>query len=464
MVFSSFVFLFYFLPLTLVAYFSSNNRAWRNVVLLITSLFFYSWGEPHYVVLMIASITLNWFLALLIARRTNYSVVILVFGVVINLFGIALFKYGNFFVENAGNAFGFQLRLAHIYLPIGISFYTFQAISYLVDVYRDNITPQKNPVFFGAYLSMFPQLIAGPIVRYETIEQELLSRRENMGDISDGLRRFIIGFCKKIFIANTMGVIADTILRAEPSTVGAIPAWYGFVAYTFQIYFDFSGYSDMAIGLGRMFGFHFLENFNYPYISRSVTEFWRRWHISLSTFFRDYVYIPLGGNQVTTSRWLINILIVWSLTGLWHGASWNFMCWGLYYGILLAGERKLWGGLLSALPRLFQHFYTIFIFVFGWIIFRIESFRDIGRWVMTILGFYGPGKVSTLEIMNILQYYPWFIVASIASTPIVAKLLQRRRKSLVGGYVYDFCSACLFFIALTKLATGAFNPFIYFRF
>jgi alginate O-acetyltransferase complex protein AlgI len=464
MVFSSFVFLFYFLPITIVSYFALKNRTWRNIILMLMSLFFYSWGEPLYILLIIASIIINWILALAIYYQKKFRTVFFVSGILVNLAGIGFFKYGSFFILNLGELTGITLPVPELTLPIGISFYTFQAISYLVDVHRGNIAPQKNPFYFGTYLSMFPQLIAGPIVRYATIEKELTLRNENANDFADGMRRFIIGFSKKVFIANTMGTVADTILVAEPSIIGAIPAWYAFIAYAFQIYFDFSGYSDMAIGLGRMFGFHFLENFNYPYISRSVTEFWRRWHISLSTFFRDYLYIPLGGNRVRPIRWVLNILVVWALTGLWHGASWNFVCWGLYYGIILIGEKKIWAVWLNQLARPLQHFYTIFLFIVGWVIFRVENIEDIVPWILTLFGFNGIGQITTLNVMNVLQYAPWFIIAAIASTPVLRNLSTRYNTATVGGWSYDLCTLLLFLTALTKLATGAFNPFIYFRF
>ena len=342
MVFSSLTFLFFFLPVTLVAYYAVPSRKWRNTLLFGVSVVFYAWGEPVYVALFVVSIILNWALALAIGRATSARARWLALGVGLNLVSIGIFKYGNFVVENLAHALDVTWAIPQIALPIGISFYTFQAISYLVDVYRGTVKPQRNPVFFGTYLSMFSQLIAGPIVRYQTIENEMLGRQEKASDFAAGLERFCLGLGKKVLIANTMGYVADTLLAAPP-TIGAFPAWVAFIAYAFQIYFDFSGYSDMAIGLGRMFGFHFLENFRYPYTATSVTDFWRRWHISLSTFFRDYVYIPLGGNRVGRGRWIANLLVVWALTGLWHGASWNFVLWGCYYGILLIGEKLLWG-------------------------------------------------------------------------------------------------------------------------
>jgi alginate O-acetyltransferase complex protein AlgI len=348
-------------------------------------------------------------------------------------------------------------------LPVGISFYTFQAISYLADVHRGDVVPQRNPLYFGAYLAMFPQLIAGPIVRYETIAAELSQRRENLQEFAAGVRRFAIGLGKKVLIANTMGQIADAVLEAGPA-VGALPAWYAFVAYAFQIYFDFSGYSDMAIGLGRMFGFHFLENFNYPYIAKSVTDFWRRWHISLSTFFRDYVYISLGGNRVNRGRWVFNVMAVWALTGLWHGARWNFVCWGVYFGVLLIGERLLWGGRLERLPSAVQHLYAVFLFLLGWVIFRIEDFGQMGAWFAALFGGYGGGQVVTLSALNVLHHYPWFLVAAIGATPLVAHGLKRLDEAPVAGWLADAGVMVTMVCSILVLVMDGFNPFLYYRF
>ena len=464
MIFSSFAFIFYFLPATLVAYYSFKSLVWRNTVLFVFSLFFYSWGEPFYVALIVVSIFFNWYIGLLIYNRNFSRKALLVFGISINLAGILFFKYSHFFFDNIYLFFGLEDNSIEVVLPIGISFYTFQAISYLVDVYRGVILPQKSPLYFGTYLSMFPQLIAGPIVRYSTIHRQLNLRNESFDDFSMGIRRFIIGFCKKVFFANNMAVIADTILSTDPLLIGAIPAWYAFVAYSLQIFFDFSGYSDMAIGLGRMFGFYFLENFNYPYISRSVTEFWRRWHISLSTFFRDYLYIPMGGNRVTTIRWSINILIVWTLTGLWHGANWNFIFWGLYYGILILGEKIIWSKFLKQLPAFLQHLYTVICFFMGWVIFRIDGFQDIILWYRTLFGLNGSGNISSLNEMNVLQYFPWVLLAILISTPFHRFFIFRFQTSFFVRATSDICYLLFFLFALTKLASGAFNPFIYFRF
>lgn len=464
MVFSSFVFLFYFLTTVLAGYFLLKSRTWRNVLLLFASLIFYAWGEPVYVVLMLISIVINWYLALVINSRVSLKKLFLSVGIILNLANICFFKYGNFFAANISALFSTSYGIPKIALPIGISFYTFQAISYLIDTYRGTIEPQKNPLFFGCYLSMFPQLIAGPIVRYKTIERELVDRNENLSNFVSGLSRFIIGLGKKVLIANSMGFVADRIFKVDPQLIGIIPAWYGFIAYSLQIYFDFSGYSDMAIGLGQMFGFHFLENFNYPYIARSITDFWRRWHISLSSFFRDYLYIPLGGNRVTMGRWLINLMVVWSLTGLWHGASWNFVCWGLYYCALLIGEKVFWGRWLKSIPVPVQHAYTIFFVIFGWVIFRIESFELVIEWIKSLFGFHGIGHPATLSALNILQYYPWFILAMAGSTPVFSKVLARLNRVQSICWLNQFYIVACFLWSIVKLATAGFNPFIYFRF
>ncbi len=463
MVFSSLTFLFFFLPGTLICYYTWHNRWWRNSLLLFVSLIFYAWGEPVYIVLLLASIICNWGFATVIAHSASRKGWLLAASVALNLLSIGVFKYAGFVVENLNYILGTACPVPRLALPIGISFYTFQVISYLVDVYRGAVRPQKNPVFFGTYLAMFPQLIAGPIVRYETIEGEILGRRECIEEFGLGIERFCIGLGKKVLVANTMGYIADTILAAEP-TVGILPAWTAFIAYAFQIYFDFSGYSDMAIGLGQMFGFHFLENFNYPYIARSVTDFWRRWHISLSSFFRDYVYIPLGGNRVSTPRWVLNLLVIWTLTGLWHGASWNFALWGCYYGILLIGEKLLWGAPLQRLPNALQHLYATLAFLMGWVLFRIEDFSTMVRWFAALFGGYGLGEFSTLNAFGVLHLWPWFLVAAVAATPVPREMLRRFTAHRFVGTVRISWTALILVWSSIALVAGGFNPFIYFRF
>jgi alginate O-acetyltransferase complex protein AlgI len=463
MVFSSFVFLFVFLPATLLCYYSSSNRTWRNVVLLLVSVLFYAWGEPVYVLLMLASTVLNWVLALWMARIPSNARPLLVVGIAVNLLGILVFKYADFIVANLNGVLGLSLPQPHITLPIGISFYTFQAISYLVDVYKHGVKPQPSLVFYGTYHTLFPQLIAGPVVRYATVEHEINERRENVADFANGARRFCMGLGKKVLIANPMGLVADTLL-AGGSTIGAIPAWIGFLAYTFQIYFDFSGYSDMAIGLGKMFGFHFLENFEHPYVSRSITEFWRRWHISLSSFFRDYVYFPMGGSRVNRPRLVFNLLFVWSLTGLWHGASWTFVLWGAYYGALLIGEKLLWGTAIKKLPLAIQHLYTICGFVCGWVIFRVEDFSQMGSWFGALCGRGGSGNLALLNALNLLHLWPWFVIAAIGSTPVMRKRLSRLAAIRKTAWLVDVWVLSIFLWSVVELIGSTFNPFIYFRF
>lgn len=463
MVFTSLVFLFLFLPATLAIYYLFRNRAIRNFILLVVSLAFYSWGEPRYILLILVSIIINWGIALLLSQYNNWRNAILAVGIGINIAGIGVFKYAGFLTESFNELLSVNMPVPRIALPIGISFYTFQAISYLVDVYRKQVEVQRNPIFFGAYLAFFPKLIAGPIVRYKHISTEMISRNENLDELIQGLRRFIIGLGKMVLIASTMGSIADKIILTGPN-IGAIPAWIGFIAYTFQIYFDFSAYSDMAIGLGQMFGFHFLENFNYPYISGSLTEFWRRWHISLSTFFRDYVYIPLGGNKVGPGRWILNLAIVWAITGLWHGASWNFVLWGLYYGAILACEKLFLLAWMRKWPRFLQHAFVIICFIFGWVIFRISDFMMIGEWFASMFGAYGWGHPMTLNALNILHKYPWLLVAIIGSTPMTGNLLKKASKSPRGRVLVDLWLGAIFIWSVLEVALGGFSPFIYFQF
>ena len=462
MLFSSFPFLFLFLPVFAVAYALRPSLGWRNIVLFAFSLVFYAWGEPRYVLLMIGSILFNWSLAPRLVPGAKSRKAFLLFGAVVNLGALAVFKYASFLLDIFAEATGRTLHFPRIPLPVGISFYTFQALSYLADVYRGEVAPQRNLVVFGPYLTMFPHLIAGPIVRYQTIAAELMGRHPGLHDIHVGLQRFILGLGKKVLIANTLGAAVDRFLAQGPA-IGAIGAWAAFAAYTLQIYFDFSGYSDMAIGLGRLLGFHFLENFNYPYIATSVTEFWRRWHISLSSFFRDYVYIPLGGNRVTRGRWIVNMLIVWGLTGLWHGASWNFVLWGLYYGLLILAERLFLTPLLERLPRVCRHLYLIVAVVIGWVFFRVEGAGEIWKWLEALAGRRGSGNLGYLDLLGLWSLVPWLIVGGIGATPWWREGRALRflpRAPLLGELGYG----ALYCVCVVKLASGGFNPFIYFRF
>ena len=375
MLFSSLTFLFIFLPLVIFIYYISNDK-YKNYILLLFSLIFYSWGEPKYIFLMLLSIVVNYILALIIDkyRKSKLKVYTLIFSIIFNIGLLFIFKYLSFFTININNMFNMNIRILNIVLPIGISFYTFQILSYVIDVYRNDVKVQKNIFVLGTYISFFPQLIAGPIVRYSTIEKQLMKREHNFSMFCDGLRRFFVGLIKKVLIANNVALIADTIFNSTAvSNYNFIILIVALISYTIQIYYDFSGYSDMAIGLGKMFGFTFLENFNYPYIAISITDFWRRWHISLSTWFRDYVYIPLGGNRCSKARWIFNILVVWFLTGFWHGASWNFIIWGMYYAILLLIEKLFLSKFLEKLPKVIRFIYTFLLVNIGWLIFRIED-------------------------------------------------------------------------------------------
>ena len=467
MVFSSFVFLFIFLPLVIFTYFIIKNRTYRNIVLFIFSLVFYAWGEPVYVLLMLFSIVCNYFLALIIDKKKDKksSKKILILAVVINLLIIGFFKYSDFLIENINAILGLNMAKLNLGLPIGISFYTFQILSYVIDVYNKKVKVQKNIINLGTYIALFPQLIAGPIVRYETIAEELENRKETITKIIDGLKRFIIGLGKKVIIANNMAIIADTIYGADIASYGTVALWIAAFAYTFQIYFDFSGYSDMAIGLGKVFGFNFLENFNYPYIADSITDFWRRWHISLSTWFRDYVYIPLGGNRVSKIKWLRNILVVWMLTGLWHGASWNFVIWGLYYGILLIIEKLFLGKVLEKLPKIIRHIYTLLIVIVGWVIFRVESFSQITMVLGKMFSFQGADLFEQIILnFDIFSALPYFIPAIIASMPIIKNISSANKKKVSFHFMSNVCTFAVFIICICMLLSSTYNPFIYFRF
>ncbi len=438
MLFSSNTFLFGFLPAVVVLYYLCPRRC-RNVLLLVSSLIFYGWGEPKYVLLMLVSILLNYFCGLAAARqqsRQRSTRGVLVLGVVLNLGMLGFFKYGKFFF---GSAF------PDIPLPIGISFYIFQAMSYLIDVCRREVEVQKNVLTFGTYVTLFPQLIAGPIVRYRDVAEMLESRRENLPQFSRGVQRFVVGLSKKVLLANTFGAAWNAL----QVTTGTAAAWLGLLCYTLQIYFDFSGYSDMAIGLGQLFGFTFLENFNYPYISASITEFWRRWHISLSTWFKEYVYIPLGGNRKGLARQIFNILVVWLLTGLWHGASWNFVLWGGYYAALLILE-KCW--LLKAgekLPLVLRRMLTMVLVMLGWALFYFENLGALGAFL---------GRLFTaVPSAGIAFYLPVTALGCLCATPAL------KRVKLPDGVRWGLC-VVLLLLCVASLARQSYNPFIYFRF
>ncbi len=470
MVFSSLLFLFRFLPIVLLCYFVTPRR-YRNLILFIGSLMFYAWGEPVYVVLLLTSSVLDYFMGLWIgnARLNEHekqAKIALICSLAGNLSLLGVFKYADFFIGTINGVAGTDIQLLELALPIGISFYTFQTLSYTIDVYRGEVAPQKNFITFGAYVSLFPQLIAGPIVRYQTVEQELSTRSENLDDFSEGVLRFVNGLAKKVLIANNVGAIFSEIAVMSGSELSTMTAWLGVVAFAFQIYFDFSGYSDMAIGLGKMFGFHFLENFDYPYESKSITEFWRRWHISLGTWFREYVYIPLGGNRKGMARQILNIAIVWFLTGFWHGASWNFVLWGVYYGAILIMEKLFLLKWLEKLPSAVGHVYTVLLVVIGWAFFSYADVAHGSDFVMALLGQAQNGFIDSQCLYILLGNAVLLVIAAVGSTSLPKNLAKRA----VGGknVVYEiatgiFVAVCML-LCVAFLVSDSYNPFLYFRF
>lgn len=473
MVFSSLLFLFRFLPAVLLIYYIVPDCL-RNLVLFVFSLGFYAWGEPVYILLMLASILISYTGGILIDRfrqmeRMKAARAALVVSCVAGLSLLAFFKYAGFVVETVNSLTGAGLTMLHIALPIGISFYTFQTLSYIIDVYRGEAAVQKNLVSFGAYVAMFPQLIAGPIVRYKTIDEQLRVRTETIEQFAEGIHRFMIGLGKKVLIADNAGALWDTIQAFACSDVPVLTAWIGLAAYTFQIYFDFSAYSDMAIGLGRMFGFRFLENFNYPYISKSITEFWRRWHISLGTWFREYVYIPLGGNRKGKWRQIRNIFIVWLLTGIWHGASWNFLIWGVYYGVLLLAEKFLFGKYLKKLPTLLQHIYCMFLVMLGWHLFVFDNMGQGIGFLKSLFGLYGQGLLNRETTYLLYNNAALLILCTLGCTRFprnIGKWISTRlkEKEIILTVVRNTFYAGVFLLSVAWLVDATFHPFLYFRF
>lgn len=472
MVFSSLLFMFRFLPLVLILYYAAHVKL-RNVILFLFSLFFYAWGEPKYVFLMLCSITVDYFIGKRIQKCRNEGRMSaagrwMLLSVIYNLSVLGFFKYTDFLIGTVNAVFGTDIPLPGIPLPIGISFFTFQTMSYTIDVYRGVTQAQTSWLNYGTYVSMFPQLIAGPIVQYKTIAKQLKERTETTDDFVAGITRFLAGVGKKVLLANNIGVLWDTVSAMPLASLLAATAWLGAIAYTFQIYFDFSGYSDMAIGLGQMFGFHFLENFNYPYISRSITEFWRRWHISLSSWFREYVYIPLGGNRKGAAKQIRNIAIVWMLTGIWHGASWNFVLWGVYYGILLILEKFIFGKALKKLPKALQHVYTLFFVVISWVIF---AFDNVGAGIGYIGAMFGAGGgfVDSTTVYLLYNYAVMLIVLVLGSTELPKKAAAWIMKKLGEASAAAVVLHCLFYAAVFLLSVAylvdaSYNPFLYFRF
>ncbi len=465
MVFSSMFFLFLFLMATMAVYFlvPARRRRARNLVLLAASLFFYFFGEPAGILLMLASIAGNYLFARLLAggRRAKFWLAV---SVVFNLAMLGTFKYADFFVANVNALTGLSLPVPGLAMPIGISFFTFQGMSYVFDVYARRVPAQRGIVHVATYISMFPQLVAGPIVRYETVAAELDVRHETLARAAEGARRFIYGLAKKMLLANAMGEIAAEVFAGNPAALDAPVAWVGALAYTFQIFFDFSGYSDMAIGLGHIFGFTFPENFDYPYVSRSITEFWRRWHMTLGTWFRDYVYIPLGGSRRGLARQILNILIVWTLTGLWHGAAWNFVVWGLYFALILAVEKLFLLKALSRAPRIVGHLYALVLIVLGWVLFNSPSLAHASGYLAAL--FRAPDTAQGIgqALYYLRQYLPEWCCCVLFSLPAAPWL--RRRFEARAWYAPAVTAAALvlFLLSLLSVVSSSFNPFIYFRF
>lgn len=468
MVFSSIFFLFYFLPVCLLTYFICP-RKYRNFVLLVFSLVFYAWGEPIYITLMIFSSIVDYIHGILIDNylkkdKRNLARIFVSSSIIINISLLTFFKYIDFFIININAFLGTSITPLDLPLPIGISFYTFQTMSYSIDVYRGHAPVQKNFISLAAYVSLFPQLIAGPIVRYQTIAEQINSRKESLDQFAEGCKRFTIGLGKKVLFANNIGFLWNQIQETSLAEVSVLTAWLGIIAFAFQIYFDFSGYSDMAIGLGKMFGFTFLENFNYPYISRSITEFWRRWHISLGSWFRDYLYIPLGGNKKGKFILYRNLFIVWFLTGFWHGSNWNFILWGVYFGTLMAIEKAWLLNVINTWKKPFQHFYVIIIVLISWVFFVFEDLSIGLSYLRVMFGFSGNKLWDTTFLYYLYSHFILIAILIIASMPIktkIATLFNRYQKLYILAPIFYFI---ILLFSTAYLVDSTFNPFLYFRF
>lgn len=460
MLFSSVTFLYYFLPILLITYYITSKK-YRNTVLLLFSMFFYFYGESKFIMILILSAFLNYISAMLMNKSDKYKRFIFIITIILNLMNLAYFKYTNFFIDNLNTIFNTNISYLKIIMPIGVSFYTFQALGYIIDVYRNDIKPSNNYFDFLMYISLFPQLIAGPIVRYQDVEKDINSRTESIEKFSEGIKRFSIGLAKKVIIANNIGELSALLGFLTNKTI--ISEWLKTISFTLQIYFDFSGYSDMAIGLGLMFGFTFLENFKYPLTAQSITDFWRKWHISLSTFFRDYVYIPLGGSRVGKKRHLINILIVWSLTGFWHGAAYNFIIWGFYFGILLIIEKEF---LLKYLNKtiFLKHIYTIFFVLIGFLIFNSDSLNEVIINFKNIFGQNNLAFINNETIYYLRSYLVLIITAIVASTPLLASILSKFKTYKLFNTIESLYYPLLILISTAYLIDSSFNPFLYFRF
>ncbi|WP_040328245.1 MBOAT family O-acyltransferase [Clostridium ihumii] len=468
MVFSSLIFLFIFLPITLLVYYIVP-RKFKNLALLIFSLIFYAWGEPVYIVIMLFSTVFDYTNGILISKYRedkNKARTILILSMVINLGILAFFKYYGFFIENINGIFNLSLTAKTLPLPVGISFYTFQTMSYTIDVYLNKVPVQKNIISFGAYVTMFPQLVAGPIVKYGEVAKQIDKRVETLDKFGEGAELFIVGLGKKVLLANNIGFLWTTIKAMPISDITVIGAWLGIIAFTFQIYFDFSGYSDMAIGLGKMLGFDFMQNFNYPYVSKSITEFWRRWHISLGSWFREYVYIPLGGNRVSTAKHLRNLFVVWFLTGLWHGASWNFIVWGLYFGVILVIEKNFLLKWLEKAPKFIANIYTMILVIIGWVFFDVETLKGALDYIKVMFGFGNNPMIDSMTMYYLEANIGLIIVLIICSTSIPTKIIKFIKKKYTTAklFVVPVIYTIILIVAVAYLVNETYNPFLYFRF
>jgi alginate O-acetyltransferase complex protein AlgI len=463
-VFSSLVFMFAYLPITLLAYYLVPRQG-RNIFLFIVNLIFYGWGEPKLVLLMVFNIFFNYLGGWLVDKYradAKKKKLFLILTCVLDIGILAVFKYTGMITETLNMLPFLNIPELQISLPIGISFYTFQTMSYVIDVYRDDAPVSKNFINFGTYVALFPQLIAGPIVRYRDVAEQLVNRRETLEMFTKGVKLFMVGLAKKVIIANTMGTLTTNIFATTDEN-GVVGTWVGMIAYTFQIYFDFSGYSDMACGLGNMMGFEFLKNFNYPYIAKSITDFWRRWHISLSTWFKEYVYIPLGGNRKGVKRQILNLLIVWGLTGLWHGAAYNFVLWGLYYGLLLIFEKFVLKKFLDRLPSFVQHIYTLFIIIIGWGLFYFTDVGQLGEFMVDLFNF-GNGICGNQAFNLIMNNLPMLIIAAVASTPLATTLYTRFEHTRFMWIPETLYCMGVLAVSTASLVNQSYNPFLYFRF
>ncbi|WML33503.1 MBOAT family O-acyltransferase [Clostridium sp. OS1-26] len=468
MVFSSLFFTFAFLPITVILYYSLGKHL-RNIVLLTASLFFYAWGEPVYVLLMCGSIMINYFIGTLLGRDDagkRKRKLFLIIGLVFNLGCLAYFKYFGMIISTIASIGSWNLNAGTPVLPLGISFYTFHALSYVIDVYRGKINSQKSPILFALYITMFPQLVAGPILKYADIESQLADRSISFEEFYSGMRRFLCGLAKKVLLANNIGLLWSEVKAMPGAEISVLMAWAGIIAFTLQIYFDFSGYSDMAIGLGKMFGFRFEENFRYPYISQSISEFWRRWHISLGSWFKEYVYISLGGNRVGKWKLIRNMFIVWFLTGLWHGASWNFVLWGLYFGTLIIIEKLFLQKSMTRWPKAIRHIYSLLLIVIGWVFFEFPNMADVVSFLRSMFGVGSNAFIDIQTITKLEAYAVLYLVCIIAATPLPKKLALsfKRIHCNIFKFAENVYYCVLMFFSTVYMVGSTYNPFIYFRF